>query len=170
MTRFSKLQGVDLDYEPQNFRDALQQLRATGELAPDALDPTISFFTQAADALAAQGFALTIDVNGGCGDVDCAAFAAIANLTQLNTEDTFGAGSVSNFLSFLSSDNKPLGGKWAPGFEPGNVGVDGFASILRYAAASTTVRHLATWAVHEANVGPQPQGLFDAIEAFLAAP
>ena len=31
-------------------------------------------------------------------------------------------------------------------------------------------RHIATWEVHECNVGPQPQWLFDAVDAFLDAP
>lgn len=155
------LQGVDLDYEPQTV--ALHGLEA----------PVTAFFAALANALAAHGLLLTIDVGPGCGvGTDCTALAGIANLTQVNTEDAFNINGVADFTSVVQADLPALGAaKWAPGFEPGNLGVDTFASVLQYAAASATgVRNIATWAVHESNVGPQPEALFDALVAFVTAP
>ena len=37
-------------------------------------------------------------------------------------------------------------------------------------AAAHGVKAMATWEVHEVNVGDQPQWLFDAVNAFLDAP
>ncbi len=57
---------------------------------------------------------------------------------------------------------------WAPGFEPGNTGQSSFGAITAYmAAAASGVAGMATWEVHECNVGPQPQWLFDGVNAFL---
>jgi hypothetical protein len=121
------LQGVDLDFEPQ-------------AVAGLAAAPIAAFFAALADALAAHGLLLTIDVGPGCGaGTDCASLARIGNLTQVNTEDGFNVGSVADFAAVVAADLPSLGaGKWAPGFEPGNLGVDTYASILRYAAASAT--------------------------------
>jgi len=152
------LQGVDIDYEPQSVTADLQA-------------SFMSFVAALADALAAHGLMLTIDVGPGCSSgTDCASLARIGNLTQVNTEDAFGVSGVSSFAQLVKTDQPALGPKWAPGFEPGNIGVPGYAAILQYAATgSTGVRSIATWAVHEANVGPQPQGLFDALVVFLLA-
>ena len=62
-----------------------------------------------------------------------------------------------------------LGTKWAPGFEPGNMKDNPAAvkQILGYLKGQG-VTTLATWEVHELNLGvPQPQWLFDDINAFL---
>jgi hypothetical protein len=69
-----------------------------------------------------------------------------------------------------AGDQQGLGEKWAPGFEPGNMkSNDGaaFKDIMSY-IKSSGVRTMATWEVHELNLGiPQPQWLFDAVNSFL---
>ena len=176
VTLTNKLAGVDLDYEPQAMAKAIEALRAEGHAFEERVDPAIRFFTQAADALATHGLMLTIDINGGCdgssssSSSNCDGFGTIGNLTQLNTEDGFGAHSIAAFQALVEHDNGPLNGKWAPGLGPAGLGAPMFTQILQYAAASTNVTSIASWACHDANVGPQPQGLFDAIEVFLSAP
>jgi len=76
------------------------------------------------------------------------------------------------FQATAKRNQAALGDKWAPGFEPGNLKEnDGavFKQVLLYAAAHG-VKAMATWEVHEVNVGDQPQWLFDAVNAFLDAP
>jgi hypothetical protein len=142
----------DLDYEPQ------QEDAALGA-------SFMAFVAQAAAALAAKGLLLTLDI-AGCptsGGFDCAGAAALRGLAQVNTMDTFGA------VTDAATDQGALGGKWAPGFEPGSTGSAAFAAVTAHAAAAN-VSALATWEVHECNVGDQPQWLFDAVNAFLDAP
>ena len=65
-----------------------------------------------------------------------------------------------------------LGEKWAPGFEPGNMKEGNgaaFKQILDY-LREEGVSTLSTWEVHESNVGPQPQWLFDSVNSFLDGP
>ena len=44
------------------------------------------------------------------------------------------------------------------------------ASPAACATPAACPRTIATWEVRESNTGPQPQWLFDAVGAFLAAP
>ena len=167
------LMGVDIDYEPQNAAAAEKKVMSDPGRPSSAVD-FHGFIVALAKALSSHGLILTIDVGGSCGGnfgPGCAAFADIPGLVQMNSEDTFGVGSVSDFQTALQNNYAAgLGSLWAPGFEPGNCGPSVFSQVLAYAASSSNVTRLATWAVHEWNVGPQPQWYFDAINAFLDAP
>ena len=88
---------------------------------------------------------------------------------QVNTMDSFGVRTVAQFQQQQRANQPALGSRWAPGFEPGGIGQAGLTTVLAY-AATANVTALSTWAVHEANVGDQPQWLFDAVNAFLDAP
>ena len=124
-------------------------------------------FRSLGSSLQAKGLILTIDVTGGCDSVPCNTYASTPGLVQVNTMDTFNIGSVSDFNNCVSDDLGPLGARWAPGFEPGNCGQQVFAGALQ-AAVTAKVSCIATWEVHECNVGPQPTWLFDAVNGFLA--
>jgi hypothetical protein len=164
------LVGADLDYEPQNVQRAVDEIRAA-EGAAGAADPFFAFLGLLGTALGSKGLLLTVDAETGCGGTNCPAYASTPGLTAVNTMDTFNIQSLADFQSATKSDLPGLEKRWAPGFEPGNFGGDGslYKSVLTWAAANG-VTNIATWAIHEWNVGPQPQGLFDAINAFLDAP
>eukprot|EP00041_Stephanoeca_diplocostata_P028096 m.786264 g.786264 ORF g.786264 m.786264 type:complete len:132 (-) comp23305_c1_seq20:171-566(-) len=102
-------------------------------------------------------------------DFSCSAASHLGGLDQVNTMSVFNVRSLEDFKAQQAANFPALGAKWAPGFEPGNLQAnDGalYKEILTY-AAQANVRTLATWAVHEYNVGDQPQWLFDAVNAFL---
>ena len=157
-TAFPTLAGFDFDYEPQT---ELSDLEAVAFM---------DFLASAATQLAARGLVLTIDV-GGCPAFHsflCSGAAAIPNLLQVNTMDSFGVSSVSAFASYVSQNNGTLKGQWAPGFGPAGSGQAAIHAIWSYLPGAG-INALATWEVHESNVGPQPQWLFDAANAFLDA-
>ena len=83
--------------------------------------------------------------------------------------DGFGIQSTTAFRSLLKNDQAALGAKWAPGFSPAGSGQAAITAITAL-MPSLNVTTLATWEVHECNVGDQPQWLFDAVTAFLDAP
>lgn len=155
------IDGWDVDYEPQ----------AEDPAAPASAVSLMAFLTTLAQAMTDAGLLLTIDI-GGCPafhDFMCSGVAGIPGLTQVNTMDSFGV-RIAADLQRLQRVNQPaLAARWAPGFEPGGVGEAGLRSVLSY-AATANVTALSTWAVHEANVGDQPQWLFDAVNAWVDAP
>ena len=125
---------------------------------------------------------LSIDI-GGCPSFFDFRCAGLANLTDIpgllavNTMDSFGSNSVAALQALVPVDGAPLGARWAPGFEPGNVGEAAFTSMTTFLASPAACaspgacpRSLATWSVHESNVGPQPQWLYDAVTVFLDSP
>ena len=159
-----RLAGFDIDYEPQ------------GVAALGLGAAFMQFLTTLSAALATQGRFVTIDI-GGCDPsffaFDCAGLSdptVMAGLRQVNTMDSFGASNVATMQRLLQSDGAALAGRWAPGFEPGNIGETSFAAIAAFLTATPSVRTLSTWAVHEYNVGPQPDWLLAGITAFLDAP
>jgi hypothetical protein len=167
------LAGVDLDYEPQGVERAKERLRREAEQegkAPSSADPFFAFLSLLGTSLASHNLLLTLDATGGCGSIDCPSYASTPGLLQVNTMDTFNVQSLSDFQGCAASDLPGLGGRWAAGFEPGNVGESVYTSILAWAAGKGNVTAIATWEVHEFNVGPQPQWLFDAVNSFLEAP
>lgn len=168
------LAGFDIDYEPQ-------RLAALGLGAS-----FMAFLTQLSDALAPAGRIFTVDM-GGCPNFNAFECAGLSNaslipaLLQANAMNTFQAHSVADVQAAQAADAgaAQLGGRWAPGFEPGNIGQADFEAMTAYLASPAACGAngsagcplaLATWAVHEWNVGPQPQWLFDAIDNFLDAP
>ena len=46
-------------------------------------------------------------------------------------------------------------------------GAEAYPQILRFMRDEWNVSRLSAWEVHEMNLGPQPQWLFDAVNAFL---
>eukprot|EP00756_Hemistasia_phaeocysticola_P054603 Hpha_TRINITY_DN30518_c0_g1::TRINITY_DN30518_c0_g1_i1::g.193746::m.193746 len=162
------LAGIDLDYEPQALSRA-----AAAVGGGSAADTLTAFFKKAADGLAAVGKLLTIDV-GDCSEtVDCSSLATIANLTQVNTMDTFRVGDALGFSRYATKDSPVLKEQWAPGFEPGNMpSLSSWSAVLSAAAARSdpSVRNIATWAIHEYNVGPQPTAYYGAIRTYLETP
>lgn len=161
------LQGIDLDYEPQSVGRAVARLRA--ERGVGGEDPFFAFLALLGHAMESRGWALTVDATGGCGSIDCPAYVATPGLDHVNTMDTFNIATLADFQAAVSADNAPLKGRWAPGFEPHTAGQAVYEASLQYAATSG-VMAIATWEVHECNIGPQPQWLFDAVDAFLDAP
>ena len=131
----------------------------------------MAFLTSLADALTSAGLIMTIDI-GGCPsfhDFICSGVTSIAGLLHVNTMDSFGATTVQAFQRNQRSDQAPLAERWAPGFEPGNIGETNFRAVTTY-MASANVTAMSTWQVHEANVGDQPQWLFDAVNGFIDSP
>lgn len=165
------LAGVDLDYEPQNVAAAVAHLRGAAG-AGEGADQFFAFIQQLATALAAKNKTLTFDIGGGCesafGSSQCAAYAAMAGLSSINTEDTFGISSLGDFKAAVS-DNAGLGTKWAPGLEPGGMDADLLKQVATYAGGTVGLTRLASWAHNEWNVGPQPGWMFDGWNAFLTA-
>lgn len=174
------LSGIDLDYEPQQVSAVVQEMRREGRIDSDA-DPFTAFLSLMATSLAAHGAYLTIDIGGGCDGQtnNCGAWVDAGlyskGLLQVNSEDGFGLSSASEFDAIANNDqvvaNGGLGKElWAPGFGPGGMqsNTTFYTSILEYAAAQWNVTQIATWAVHEWNVGAQPEWYFDALDAFLA--
>lgn len=157
------LGGFDIDYEPQ----------AVAALGADAGASFMAFLTTLARRLAAAGRGLTVDISGCPASFafDCAGLAnpaAAPGLLQVNCEDSFGAASVADIKALeRGADGTDLGTRWAPGFEPGNIGQAAFGAITKFLAGQAGVRTLASWAVHEWNVGPQPPWLFAGFETFL---
>jgi len=169
------LAGFDIDYEPQ-------QVSALG-LGASFMD----FLALLSAALAPRGRVLTVDI-GGCPSSDAFACAGLGSnaslvpaLVQANCMNTFNARGVADVQAAQAADAGAgqLGARWAPGFEPGNIGQAAFAAMTAYLGspaacgaqgAAGCPMSLATWAVHEWNVGPQPTWLFDAIDSFLDAP
>ena len=161
------LAGFDVDYEPQ--------AEAPGGTLSEGLRASfMDFLGQLASTLAKNGLTLTIDV-GGCptfNGFQCSGARGMAGLTQANCMHTFGSRSLSEFKQLASGDMQGLGEKWAPGFEPGNMKEGSgaaFKQILDY-LREEGVSTLSTWEVHESNVGPQPQWLFDSVNSFLDGP
>lgn len=164
-----QLAGFDIDYEPQ------------GAAAIDSAAFMAFLGALSAQMLAAGFEHLSIDI-GGCPSFfgfDCAGMAnasALPGLLAVNCMDSFGASSASALQALVPVDGAGLGARWAPGFEPGNVGAAGFAAMTAFLAspaactAGACPKTLATWEVHEANTGPQPSWLFDAVAVFLDAP
>ena len=147
--------GFDFDYEPQ-------QLRGDVALA----NSFIEFLKQTADTLRSHGLMLTIDI-GGCRSFgECNAARDITGITQVNTMSTFGARSVADFVASSGQGQTHLADKWAPGFEPANPGPQAFTDIVEH-MLEMGVKRMATWEVHECNVGDQPEWLFDAVNKFL---
>jgi hypothetical protein len=176
------LSGIDLDYEPQNVARASQEVRAMrlqqqgigeGDADDAAADPFLQFLALLGSSAAAEGLFVSMDIGGSCidaGTSECKGYGSVPGLNQVNSEDTFGVSSVADFQTALQNNAQAgLEGRWAPGFEPGNCGADVYAAVLQYAATKTRVNRIATWAVHEYNVGPQPDWLFDTVNAFLDA-
>ena len=121
-----------------------------------------------------QAYALLAPSKQGCPasfDFDCTGVAnasTLPGLLQVNCEDSFGVASVADIKTLQAGpDGVDLGSRWAPGFEPGNVGEATFSAVTAYLGGQARVRHLASWAVHEWNVGPQPSWLFDGFATFL---
>lgn len=142
--------------------DEPQGVVAAGVSAGDFQD----FLNKLAVAMQKNKLLLTIDV-GGCPEFNAFKCSDVPDgLDQVNTMSTFGSRSVQDFKMYAGSDATALGEKWAPGFEPANPGQSAFGSILK-AAAEMGAQRIATWEVHECNVGPQPQWLFDAVNDFL---
>jgi hypothetical protein len=165
------IDGYDVDYEPQmapSSSDGPAALAASAELHGSFM----AFLGQLGETMRSNGLMLTIDV-GGCPAFDsfqCEAARGIQGLAQANCMHTFGSRSLQDFKQLASGDASGLGSRWAPGFEPGNMKAnDGhaFQQVTQYLNAQN-VSHLATWEVHEMNLGvPQPQWLFDAVNSFL---
>jgi hypothetical protein len=161
------LDGFDIDYEPQGRR-RVSAAASAGDI--------MGFISQLAAAAAKAKLILTVDIencspwmpNGAFSDFDCDAAVDIPGLLQVNTMSTFNSRSLSDFK--MAASHQSLGAKWAPGFEPANLQkVQGaaFREITDWMARKAT-RQLATWQLHENNVGaPQPQWLFDTVNAFL---
>jgi hypothetical protein len=159
------IDGYDVDYEPQQMEgvEAAEQV--------DLREAFMGFLGNLGEKLESKGLTLTIDV-GGCpkfNDFTCTEAKQITGLVQANCMHTFGSRSLSDFKMMAQGDQVGLGHKWAPGFEPGNMKANpqAFGDILNYLKAQG-VGSIATWEVHELNLGvPQPQWLFDHVNAFL---
>ena len=176
-----QLAGFDIDYEPQGVAEAEERNRRAGK-------PGVSFMTflaRLAAALDAKGKYVTIDISGcptsfGFNCAGVSNLTALPGLLTVNCEDSFGAGDVNAIKQLQQSDGvaAALGTRWAPGYEPNNIGAANFAAELAYlaspaacaAANGVCVTAISTWASREWNTGLQPQWLFDAINAFLDSP
>ncbi len=154
------LKGFDFDYEPQ-------QIARAGVSAADFM----SFLDLCASALAAKGLMLTIDVGGcegGGSDAFQCSLVGTIPMNSINTMDSFGTSTVAGMRQLQRLNQGPLGARWAPGFEPGNLGESTFTTLFNWLASpAANVSQIATWEVHEYNVGPQPEWLFAGINAFL---
>ena len=159
------IDGYDVDYEPQQM-DGVE-----GAADAELREAFMGFLGDLGGKLKSKGLTLTIDV-GGCpafNDFTCAGAKQISGLSQANCMHTFGSRSLSDFQKLAQGDQAGLGRKWAPGFEPGNMksNPQAFQDILKYLKAQGAAS-IATWEVHELNIGvPQPQWLFDHVNAFL---
>jgi hypothetical protein len=178
------LQGFDIDYEPQQVALAEQENFANGR-ANSASSTFMEFIKDLAFALNKVNKILTVDISG-CPDSFSFHCAGVANMSSLpglalvNCEDSFGAGSLDGLKQLQQSDgvSSALGTRWAPGWEPNNIGPTAFQEALAYlsssdactAAGGVCPMAISTWAVHEWYASEQPQWLFDAINAFLDAP
>lgn len=170
------LVGFDIDYEPQgDDRPLLSEGRKVG-----GGTDFMSFLSSLAQQMAARGLTrLTIDV-GGCPSFfafDCARASGIAGLTFANTMDSFNVNGVAGMQKLVSSDGAQLGAKWAPGFEPNNLGEATFRDVMAWLASPAACATptscpigIASWQVRESNTGPQPEWLWDAVNTFLDAP
>ena len=67
-------------------------------------------------------------------------------VAQINTMDNFGTRAVSQFKSIQAKDQPLLAERWAPGFEPGNIGQAAHTAIMQY-MATANVSAVATWEV-----------------------
>jgi len=166
------LAGFDLDYEPQGI-DAL---------GADSAASFMAFVERLAATLAAKGRVLTIDISG-CpvtNGFSCAGFSNksfVPAFMQGNTEDAFNINSIEGLKGLQASDGvaSALGARWAPGFEPANIGTPAFGDIMAWLASPAACvgaicpMSVASWAVHEWNTGPQPDWLLDAFDSFLSA-
>jgi hypothetical protein len=142
----------------------------------------MDFVERLAATLAAKGRVLTIDISG-CPVTDgfsCAGFSNksfVPGFLQGNTEDAFNVNSIAGVTGLQASDGvaSGLGARWAPGFEPANIGSPAFGDIMTWLASPAACvgaicpMSVASWAVHEWNVGPQPDWLLDAFDQFLSA-
>ena len=134
-----QLGGVDLDYEPQAVAAAERANAAKGLGSAASF---MQFIERLAAALAAKGAIVTIDISGcpSSYGFDCAGAANasfIPGLALVNTEDAFGAGSLDDLKSLQQTDGTAaaLGARWAPGWEPNNIGPAAFAAALQYLAS-----------------------------------
>ena len=141
----------------------------------------MDFVALLASALAATGRVLTVDVNPGCPTSEGFVCGGVANssflpgLLQVNTEDGFFVSTPAELQALAAADGGAgaLGGRWAAGFEPGNVGEAAFKAMVGWLGSGAACgdvgcpQALASWAVHEWNVGPQPDWLLDTITTFL---
>jgi len=170
------LSGFDLDYEPQGAYG----IASVAPVAPGADAAFMVFLSSLASRMAARGLAhLTIDI-GGCPSFygfDCTQARAIANLSFANTMDAFNVGGIADLQRLVPTDGAQLGSKWAPGFEPNNLGEATFREVMAWLATPAACatpgacpRSIASWQVHESNVGPQPAWLWEAVNSFLDAP
>lgn len=89
-------------------------------------------------------------------------------MSQVNTMSTFGAHGLQDIKQAAAVNQPTLREKWAPGFEPNNMGPGVFSDVTQW-MVHNNVTTMATWQVHESNVGDQPEWLFDVIGAFLDA-
>lgn len=168
--RSQELAGYDIDYEPQ------------GEVEGATAESFMAFLASLSSQMAAAGLTfLSIDI-GGCPSFNSFTCAGLANasaiplLHAVNTMDSFGASGPSSLQALVPVDGAALGARWAPGFEPNNMGQANFEATMAFlaspaacAAPGQCPRSISSWQVHEDNVGPQPQWLFDAVATFLAA-
>jgi hypothetical protein len=154
------IDGFDIDYEPQ------EDLPKEQQHAMNAM--FMQFMSKLGSAMEKNQLILTIDI-GDCptfNDFDCATGLSITGLVQVNTMGSFGTKSIPDFQHSISQNSKALMQKWAPGFEPNNCGPTLFPKVIQY-MLSANVSRMATWQVHECNVGDQPQWLFDAVGMFI---
>ena len=133
------LAGFDIDYEPQGAAEAE---RLNAERGVRGAASFMDFVARLAAGLAAAGRFMTIDISGcpSSFGFDCAGVSNATNLPGLllvNTEDSFGAGSVDDIKRLQQSDGVAagLGARWAPGYEPNNIGAAAFAAELAYLAS-----------------------------------
>jgi hypothetical protein len=175
------LLGFDIDYEPQGVIKAEEVNKADGISSSTFMQ----FVQDLAAALHSRNKILTIDISG-CPDSNAFHCASVSTpnsfpgLALVNCEDSFGAGSLDSIKQLQQSDgiSSALADRWAPGWEPNNIGPQAFQTALSYLVSSDACSvangvcptAISTWAVNEWNTGPQPQWLFDAINSFLDAP
>jgi hypothetical protein len=147
--------------------DEPQGMPSMGPAERDAADKGfMAFLGKLATEMEKNHLILTIDI-GGCPQFnDFVCSGAMEGLAQVNTMHTFETNSVQSFKMLAGHDASALDNRWAPGFEPANCGPDVFGPVLKMAAQMGAQR-IATWEVHECNVGAQPQWLFDAVNTFL---
>lgn len=183
MVQSNHLQGIDLDYEPQNVyntivknTNTLSDSNNVSSLSSSSVssernnnDPFFTFLNLLGTRMEQNNFSLTIDATGGCDSIDCTNYFRTIGLTQVNTMDTFNIQSLNDFKGMVQNDLPFLQNRWAPGFEPGNFNDNTgtlHKAILTYAIQSN-VSSIATWAIHEYNVGNQPDYLFENVNMFL---
>jgi hypothetical protein len=154
------IDGFDIDYEPQADLTVEQRSQMDSMF--------MHLMSKLGRAMDKNKLTLTIDI-GDCpsfNSFDCATGLEITGLAQVNTMGSFNTRSLSDFQHEISQNSKGLMQKWAPGFEPANLGTALFPECIKSMLAANVSR-MATWAVHEYNVGDQPQWLFDAVHKFI---